>query len=287
MSTDITDVIVRLHRAGRAAAWIAAGARWPSALRARLRRHPIPVEARFDDCLTLTYAVPPDVLRPLLPPGLELDTFNGHAFIAVALVRTRALRPAGLPASCGRDFFLAGYRVFTRFRASDGRTLRGLRILRSDADRWSMVAGGNLLTHYNYHRCRAAIEKKGYALSMRVSSPDGTGDLDLAVNLNDASLPAGSPFQSLREARRYAGPLPYTFDYEAETHAIVAIQATRTTWLPAPVGVHVRRIAFLDQPAFARGKPMLAAAFHVSDVDYRWGRGVRYELAAPARRLRS
>jgi len=37
---------------------------------ARLRRHPIAVKARFHDCLTLTYAFPQDVLRPLLPPGL-------------------------------------------------------------------------------------------------------------------------------------------------------------------------------------------------------------------------
>ena len=75
--------------------------------------------------------------------------------------RARSLRPAGLPAFVGQDFFLAGYRVFARLRLSDGRTLRGLRILRSDADRWSMVAGGNLLTHYNYHRCSADVDVAG------------------------------------------------------------------------------------------------------------------------------
>jgi uncharacterized protein YqjF (DUF2071 family) len=253
-------------------------------LRARLRRHPFPVEAHFDDCLTLTYALPPDLLRKLLPPGLDLETHNGHGFVAVALVQTRSLRPAGLPAAWGRDCFLAGYRVFARFRAADGRTLRGLRILRSDADRWSMVAGGNLLTRYNYHRCRAAIDKGRDRLDIRVTTPDAAGSLEVTANLNDAALPAASPFRSLREARRFAGPLPFTFDYERETGSMVAIQATRTTWLPAPVVVDVKRIAFFDQPMFRGCAPILAAAFHVADIDYRWERGVRHVVSGgPAR----
>jgi hypothetical protein len=82
----------------------------------------------------------------------------------------------------------------------------------------------------------------------------------------------------VREARRFAGPLPFTFDYERETHAIVAINATRTHWQPAPIEVDVRRIAFFDQPAFRSCTPVLAAAFYVKNVDYRWERGVRYRL---------
>jgi len=248
-------------------------------LRARLQRHPLPIDAHLHDCLTLTYALPAAVLRPLLPPGLELDTLAGNGFLAIALVSARGLRPAGLPRALGRDFFLAGYRIFTRFRAPGGRTIRGLRILRSDADSALMVIGGNLLTHYHYRRCRADVEATGDRLHVGVSSPDGGGDLDVTADLADHSLPAGSPFASVREARRFAGPLPYTFDYEAESDAIVAIEARRTNWRPAPAAARVDRVAFFDGPAFAGCAPVLAAAFHVSRIDYRWLRGVRYPLA--------
>src|SRR5205814_8889982 len=138
----------------------------------RLRGHPIPIEAHFHECLTLTYALPADLLRPLLPPGLELDTAGGLGFVAVALVQAEALRPAGGPAVLGQGFCLAGYRVFTTFRAPGGRRLRGLRILRSDTNRARMVMGGNLTTHYNYHRCNSSVEQAGDRIRIAISTPD-------------------------------------------------------------------------------------------------------------------
>ena len=258
-------------------AWVAARSRSGNVFVA-LRRHPIAVKAYFRRCLTLTYALPPEVVRRLLPPGLDLETYDGHAFIAVALVQTRSLRPAGFPERLGQNFFLAGYRVFTTFRQSDGRRLRGLRILRSDADRLAMVIGGNLLTHYNYHRCTTTVEASAVRLHFSVSTSDDHGTLDVLADLSTASLPAGSPFQSVREARRFAGPLPFTFDYERETNAIIAIRATRANWQPDPVSVEVRRISFFDHPVFQGCTPVLAAAFYVHDIDYRWERGVRHPL---------
>jgi DoxX-like family/Uncharacterized conserved protein (COG2071) len=256
---------------------------WASALkmgtvRARLRRHPVPIRATLRDCVTLTYAVPAHILRPLLPPGLELETVGEDGFVAVALVQTERLRPDGLPSALGGNFFLAGYRVFTRFRTADGRTLRGLRILRSDTDRTLMALGGNLLTHYNYHRCRASVVVAGDAIRFTIHTPDHSGDLDVIVDRHHAPLPEGSPFASVREARRFAGPLPFTFDYEEDTHAIVAIEARRTNWRPAPVEAHVARLGFFEQPAFAGCAPRLAAAFYVRDIDYHWFRGVRHAL---------
>jgi hypothetical protein len=270
--------LIPLNLAFLALAWTAAGWRGPSRLIARLKRHPIPIDAHFHDCLTLTYAVPADVLRPLLSRGLELETFRGYGFVAVAMVQTAALRPAGLPGALGQDFFLAGYRVFTRFRREDGRSIRGLRILRSDTDKARMVAGGNLLTHYNYHRCDAAVDSSPGRMHVAVNTPDHGGDLRVSAELGTAPLPAGSPFPSMREARPFAGPLPFTFDYEAETDSIIAIQARRANWRPEQVAVNVERISFFDQPVFRGCTPILAAAFHVSNVDYRWDRGVRHAL---------
>src|SRR5579872_2107708 len=80
------------------------------------RNHPFAVEAFFESSLVLTFAVPKEQLKHLIPECLELDTFQDKwAFIAVAMVRTRSLRPKGFPQALGNDFFLIGYRLFVRF----------------------------------------------------------------------------------------------------------------------------------------------------------------------------
>ncbi len=242
-----------------------------------LKRHPLPITARFEHQLVLTYALPPEVLAPLLPPGLELDTYEGRAFLAVATVRTRDLRPSFLPRAFGRDFFLTGYRIFTRFKTMEGKVLRGLRILRSDTDSASMVTWGNRLTRYGY--CKAEVEctKAHGRLHFKVVTPNAEADLDLTgdVATLPGPLPAGSPFRDVETARAFTAPLPYTFDYEPETNSMVVVLGRRTKWNPQPLEVQVHRNTFLESLPFRQGHAVLANAFYIEDIPYRWERGCR------------
>lgn len=235
----------------------------------------MPVRAFFRHCLVLTYAFPERVLAPLLAPGLTLDTWQGLGFLAIAMVQTEGLRPVGVPAALGQDFFLTGYRIFSRYKTADGKSLRGLRILRSDTDRELMVLAGNALTHYHYVKCDAQVHEQGGRLEVRIQT-GGEADLQVIADLagKPAPLPEGSPFPDLREARKFAGPLPFTFDYEKETHSIVRIQGVRRQWDPQPVAVEVRECTFFARPPFDRERPVLASAFHLQDVPYRWERGI-------------
>jgi hypothetical protein len=242
-----------------------------------LKRHPIPMRAHFTHSLVLAWALPAATLEQLVPAGLTLDTYDGLGFVAVALVQTRDLRPVGLPAAVGGDHVLTGYRLFVRRRDADGRLLRGLHILRSDADRRRMVVGGNLLTHYRYRKASIDLAVEGERLRVRIDTPGAEADLRVTADLGSgpAPLPEGSPFASARDARRFAGPLRWTFDHEPETDSIVMIRGRRSQWDPRPVAVEVDRCTFLDHEPFADARPRLANAFHVTGVDYRWDRGVR------------
>ena len=241
-----------------------------------LRRHPISVTAFFRHSLVLTYALPPEILAPVLPEGLALDTFRGYAFLAIALVETEHLRPSVLPAFLGRDFFLSGYRIFTRL-AGGAQSKRGLKILRSDTDQEWMVRAGNLLTHYNYRLCRVVLSDCGNEIHWTVRTEGSEADLEVVANLAGApaALPEGSPFATMAEARRFAGPLPYTFDYEEQTRSIIGILAERQTWDPQLVAVEVRQNTFLEREPFCRARPILANAFYVENVPYHWQRGRR------------
>ncbi|MFI4878492.1 MAG: DUF2071 domain-containing protein, partial [Steroidobacterales bacterium] len=130
----------------------------------RMRRHPFDVEAHFDFSLVLAYALPAAALEPLLPPGLELDRVGDLGLLAVALVQTRGLRPAGWPRVLGRDVFLCGYRVFARLKSRP--SIRGLRIVRSDADSRVMTWSGNLFSRYGYELCSARVERSDHTMNI-------------------------------------------------------------------------------------------------------------------------
>ena len=52
----------------------------------------------WDHLLFLHWEVPADAIRRLLPPGLEVDPFEGRAYVGLVPFSMRGVRPAGLPA---------------------------------------------------------------------------------------------------------------------------------------------------------------------------------------------
>jgi hypothetical protein len=245
----------------------------------RMKRHPFPVVAHFERVVAASFAFPAELLRPLLPAPLSLDTYEGFGFVTIALVWTRGLRPAGLPAFLGQDFFLAGYRIFARLRDADGRRLRGLKILRSETDKARMAYSGNLLTHYNYRHIHLTQTQQNSQTRVQTHLPDGTPTLDMAFDLTMPSvdLPAGSPFPDWRTARLFAGPMPFTFDDEGDGRFVV-IEGRRSDWTPRPVFIHHCGAALFNEPPFRGTPPILANAFTVENIPYRWERG---RLVAP------
>jgi len=235
-----------------------------------LSNHPFSVRAYFEESLVLTYAAPADLLRSFVPESLELDLFDEKwAFMAVAMVKAKALRPAFFPEIVGSDFILCGYRVFVRYRGADGRSRRGLLILKSGTDRGRMVLLGNLFTKYHYEKMAISwiIEKSNLhtvesANGMRVHAELGDHQID---------LPKGSPFADWREARRFAGPMPFTFSYNAEQSQMTIVEGVRETWKPSPVHVHQHEVPYLAELGLKGA--ILANAFHVRDVPYFWKKG--------------
>jgi len=235
-----------------------------------LKNHPFAVEAFFNSSLVLTYAVPAEVLRPMVPAKLALDLFQDKwAFIAVAVVKTQQLRPKGFPAFMGNNFVLTGYRAFVRYTTSKGRKLRGLYILKSETDKKKMEILGNLFTHYNYTTTDIDIRKEEDRIHVQ-SRQSGvhitvhSGDLD-------AGLPAGSPFNNWKEARRFAGPLPFTFTCNDTSDKVLMIEGVRESWTPRPVTVVKAEIDFLNQPPWKDA--LLANAFLIQNIPYYWKKG--------------
>lgn len=242
--------------------------------RLNLKCHPFAVVAHFERVIAVSFAFPEAVLRPLVPAGLEIDTHDGLGFLTVAMVWTRKLRPAGFPEFLGQDFLLAGYRVFTRLREQSGRRLRGLKIIRSETDKRRMVWAGNILTAYNYRRVNVQVMDSGSETTVKTSLADGTQTVLLTFGRpsEEIALPVRSPFRDWHTARLFAGPMPFTFSPRSDG-SFVVIEGSRQNWTPRPVAVKNWEVGLFREQTFQGSKPILANAFSVESVDYRWEKG--------------
>lgn len=234
-----------------------------------LKNHPFAVEAFFNKSLVITLAVPKDELIRFLPPCLTLDLFQDRwAFLAVAVVQTESLRPKGLPRFLGNDFILTGYRIFTRFTMPDGRRLRGLYIIRSETNLKKMEVLGSVFTRYRYQTTDIVFSQKDTAISVQSEA----SALEISVNeVPTPKLPGHSPFNSWKEARRFAGPLPFTFSWIAEERKVLVIEGVREDWEPIPMEVDTFRSGIIDQ--LGCSGVVVASGFLVRNIPYYWKKG--------------
>ena len=238
-----------------------------------LKNHPFAVEAYFESSIVLTFAVPKEELQKFLPECLELDTHDDKfGFIAIAMVQTKDLRPKGFPAFMGNDFFLIGYRIFVRYTNKKGKKLRGLYIIKSETDKRKMQVMGNIFTHYNYTTTDITntIQNNNHIISSTKSNFKVT--LDTADE--EVALPKNSPFKDWKEARRFAGPLPFTFT--VSNNDILIIEGVRQNWTPNPIAVLDYDFSFLN--SLNLKNIVLANAFVIKNIPYYWKKGIKETL---------
>jgi uncharacterized protein YqjF (DUF2071 family) len=241
-----------------------------------LKNHPFAVEAFFERSLVCTFAVPKEQLQSLIPKALALDTFQDKwAFIAVAMVQTKGLRPKGFPMFLGNDFFLVGYRIFVRYTNTKGKRLRGLYIIKSETDKNKMTFFGNIFTHYNYTTTDITqATDEGQTI---IKSEKSNFKLVIEQTTEEVSLPHGSPFAEWKDARKFAGPLPHTFTYNAADNSVLIIEGIRQNWCPKPVKVKSYHFNFLESMNFK--ELVLANAFEIKNIPYFWKKGKVEKLA--------
>jgi len=241
-----------------------------------LKNHPFAVSAFFESTTVLTFTFSKEVLESHIPPCLQLDTFqNKWAFVAIAMVQTKHLRPKGFPKFLGNNFFLIGYRVFVRYTTETGKNLRGLYILQSQTNKKKMEISGNIFTHYNY----TTIDISQLQIGIQKTISSKKSDFEVSYEKKEKiTLPSTSSFSSWKEARRFSGPLPFTFTYKESTQEVLIIEGVRQDWKPQPIQVNSYHFSFFKQRGLPN--PQLASAFTIENIPYYWKKGRKEQWKA-------
>ena len=91
------------------------------------------------------------------------------------------------------------------------------------------------------------------------------------LKISSSELPINSPFNEWKEARRFAGPLPFTFTYDKTDNSMLIIEGVRSNWKPKAIEVIDYNFEFLK--SLNLKDSVLANAFEINDIPYYWKKG--------------
>ncbi|MGH9604035.1 MAG: YqjF family protein [Terriglobales bacterium] len=125
-----------------------------------VKARPWTIEFTWHDLLFLHWPVPPSSLRSLLPAPLDLDLYDGSAWVGVIPFFMSGIRLRGLPPLPGTSAFAeVNVRTYVRFRGQPGVYFFSL-----DAASRLAVRAARAWYHLPYFHARMSVEKEADAV---------------------------------------------------------------------------------------------------------------------------
>lgn len=133
------------------------------------------------------WRVPPESLQPLIPPGLEVETFDGDAWLGLVAFHMSNVRPAWFPAVPYFSTF-PETNIRTYVRAPNGET--AVWFLSLDAASWPVVKVARWRWNLPYFHSAMSLDRAPDSVeySSRRRSPM-PADVNLSVKLGDVLRP--------------------------------------------------------------------------------------------------
>jgi uncharacterized protein YqjF (DUF2071 family) len=160
------------------------------------RPWPLPAAAwtwrqSWRDLLFAHWPVPVAAVRALVPPALDIDTYDGRTYIGLVPFRMAGVMRRPLP-----DLpYVSAFPEFNvRVYVTDGRK-PGVWFLSLDATNRLAVAAARALFHLPYYRARMSVLPHGDGILYRSTRLDPTGGLPVPATFSGSYRPA-SPVYS-------------------------------------------------------------------------------------------
>src|SRR5689334_5835111 len=122
----------------------------------------------------------PQTIRPLVPPSLELDLYDGSAWVALTPFLLLGLRPPGLPALPWISRF-AEMNVRTYVHGPDGE--RGIWFFSLEADRLAAVLGARISYGLPYRWAEMRVRDGAGGVEYESRRHAGPGQANIAIRI--------------------------------------------------------------------------------------------------------
>ena len=206
---------------------------------------PVRGNQRWRTLLFLHWPVPVEALRALVPGSLDIDTFEGHAYVGLVPFAMQGVRPGWAPEAVAFDFLETNVRTYVHARGRDP----GVFFFSLDAASRIAVGVARALWALPYFHSTMKLERDGnevrYALERRSG---GRPRLDVRYEIGEPlgpSIPGTLQFflverYLLHVERRgviWTGQVHHS-PYPVQSARVLSLedQVVAATGLPAPHG---------------------------------------------------
>lgn len=137
---------------------------------------------RWRELLFVHWRVPLDAVRPRVPSELELDAWDGDAWVGLVPFRMEAIRTAWMPRATAMDFLELNARTYVHHRGRPGVWFFSL-----EASSWLAVQAARTMWSLPYHHARMQVEREGervrYASTRRAGGARFEVDYEIGERL--------------------------------------------------------------------------------------------------------
>jgi uncharacterized protein len=144
---------------------------------------------RWRHLLFVHWPVPTELLRKVIPPALDVDTFDGQAYVGLIPFAMEGVRPAWIPEALAFDFLETNLRTYVHVRGEDP----GIYFFSLEAASRVAVTAARIGWSLPYHFARMQMSTRGDEISYattRSSNPAASLTVDYRI---EAFLGASAP----------------------------------------------------------------------------------------------
>ncbi len=135
---------------------------------------------RWESLLFCHWEVPVDVLRSVVPSQLQIDTFDGKAYVGVVPFKMRQIRPRWLPRPLALNFLETNVRTYVLYKNQPGVFFFSL-----DANSALSVTAARMGWALPYYRARMSCSQQGELLRYESQRRKGAGKHQISFRVTE------------------------------------------------------------------------------------------------------
>jgi uncharacterized protein YqjF (DUF2071 family) len=137
------------------------------------------------ELLFVHWALPVEAVRKVVPPDIELDPWDGRAWVGLVPFQMKRVRPSFLPQAFAMDFLELNARTYVHYRGRPAVWFFSL-----DASSWLAVRAARMGWSLPYFHARMTTSREGDGIRYDSARRDGSARFSVAYDVGEALGPS-------------------------------------------------------------------------------------------------